>query len=1823
MSNRNVDERIVEMQFDNRQFESNVKTSLGTLEKLKKGLQLDESAESLKNLERAGNSFSLAHIADSVDQINNRFSVFGEFTHRIFSNIMNEAVQVGSTLINALSLDAVRDGYAEYEEKIGSIQGILTNTKSKGTTLDDVTEALNELNLYADQTIYSFADMTKAIMQFTTAGVGLEDAKTAIKGFSNLAAGVGADNADLTRAEYQMSQALNSNYIRLMDWRSLMNTKGLGGEYMQQALIATAKELKKDVPNVMKVITALEKKEISFYQSLNQQDSPNAAWLTTDVFLETLKRFADDPALLEAATKVRTFSKLVDTLKEALGSGWAQSVELIIGNFDEATNIWSAASDVLGEIINEMAILRNGGQLDLNGDGELEEVTGYLQYWHDNGGRATLIDTAKMAWQNLLDIFGAISTEYRKIFPALTGEKLMELTARLYLFVASLRKSDEQLNKIRGVFSILFSVVKGIGKLFKTATAIAKPFVDVIKEAVGAISAESLFGISQAIDTFVDNIGISEEALDGLKRGFSGILQFITAFARVVWNAASSVFNFVNSLGLFDKFAAAFGYIGDALASLSNGTAEVSMLGKVLQVVKKAIGGVVNVFKVFGTSIRNLITKIKSLKSVNEVLRNIGAAFQNLWNGISPLVENIKEWIRTRFTDAEGHLISFGEVFERLRDRVETAGTGISNAFRNLFGKDISDVFAGIRNAFNKLIEFIGKVKDRIVEHFKNIEDADIKKAIGTGSLIAIVLAYVAFVVKSVKTIDSIKSSAKTVTDVLESLKNTIESWQKGVDPDNIKDIGKAILYLAGALLILSVINVEGIWPAVGALGAVILAIGIFLKILSGINKISAEGKKLSAELGTMKQAAAALAKASLGVLLIAAALAVLADTFEGKNPWAIVGSIIAIIAIIGAIGLAAWALKHDAGMIDAASVKAFGRFALALGASFWLIAKAFKILGDMKSDDIGEAILMFAISAIAIGLIMSAMKQIDGDALKAGAGLFVMSIAIAILMGVLKNLTANQLTAIAGGLLEIAAMVWLFTKFMDSVADGGDILKAAFAMIVLSVALGMFIGTAAILSHIPFADLAKGFILIAISIALMCAFILGAKGTGTDALKASAAVGILSLALLFLSGAVKKFAAMDFGAALKGFLLMAIGLGIMAGGVWLISKTKASAKTIAVAAAIFILAAAIGALAAVPLVAGAAGILLLAIALVALGAVMALFSTLGVGMVIVAAAFLVIAIAGVVFAASILVLDAALTAMLPLLYAFGEMDYNKVIKAFDIMSGLFETIAKGLLKVGGALIVFGLGLIVTGVGIAAVAIGVLVLGVSFAVASVGVVLMIGSIALLVLCVENGGADMMQTITTLSLFFLDVIQLFLGWIPGVGNAIDGAKTKFIDALNDLPVMDFSRLFPSDSESKFTKALGDVTASVAGAGGEMKSSLLDGFGDGLGEDLGSIFGKNVEGSSAFGSDILGSFSALGSDSGNSFLNSFSGVLGGEGGVDLTSMLGGNGDLGAMLSGEFNAESLLGGFDLNSMLGGEGGAFDLSSLGMGSADSWMSSFTGGMEGFDINNFMSSDDFDLSQFGFDGDMSFMDGIMNGSGEVSIASGDMAQAAADAANEKKVEFENAGTNAVTGYSGGIRSAINEAVAASMEMANASYNATCETLGIHSPSRLFEEGGVNSVLGFIKGIFKKTPKAEKAAKDMGFAALDGLEIAMLQGKSSLQPEIRPVVDMEEAKGTVSRVREMMDEVTRIVAQKVTRAQILDRVRNMIATNMDKLMEHVNQAVADAKTALDTQTEELIRHKHDGTIRIEGVNDEHEYVAASEVVYDDLVADLRRESRIR
>ena len=480
-----VDNKVVRVQFDNQQFERGVRQTTLSLQNLKQSLKMEDSSKSIEKVTSALKNINLDGLNSALDSIKNRFSVTGMVALNILSSIASRAVFAGQQLVSSFTMTPLIDGLREYELQLQSLQTIYANVSPKGYSLDDVNASLDELNTYADKTIYKFGEMTRNIGTFTAAGVDLKEATKAIQGLSNLSAMTGATAEQSARGLYQVSQALSTGFFRQIDWMSMDNANMSNAQFKDMLVQIADKRNNNAATNAIK-------SKGSFRDSLEKQ------WLTKDVFLEAsnilgevvdseeayqnlmkkiidsgyteaqAKQFANMAKMAyESATKIKSFTQLVDTLKESLGTGWADIWRTVIGDLSEAKELWTGVYEKINPFIDASSKAR----LEL------------AKTWKEMGGRTEVINGISNFFDNFVSIAKAVHQAWVDVFPPITAETLYNLSVRFRELSENLKPTEETLSRIGRIAKGLFSILD-MGR--KTIVGVAKAFAALFHIDLGA-----------------------------------------------------------------------------------------------------------------------------------------------------------------------------------------------------------------------------------------------------------------------------------------------------------------------------------------------------------------------------------------------------------------------------------------------------------------------------------------------------------------------------------------------------------------------------------------------------------------------------------------------------------------------------------------------------------------------------------------------------------------------------------------------------------------------------------------------------------------------------------------------------------------------------------------------------------------------------------------------------------------------------------------------------------------------------------------------------------------------------------------------------------------------------------------------------------------------------------------------------------------------------------------------------------------------------------------------------------------------------------------
>lgn len=1150
-----VDERVVEMRFDNKQFEQNIQTSLSSLDKLKKSLNLEGAAKGLETVNDAANKCSgnMSPLSNAVETVRVRFSALEVMAITALQNVTNSALAAGKNLVSAFTIDPIKTGFEEYETQINAVQTILANTSSKGTTLDQVNNALDELNHYADMTIYNFTEMTRNIGTFTAAGVDLETSVTAIKGIANIAAVSGSNSQQASAAMYQLSQALAAGTVKLQDWNSVVNA-GMGGQVFQDALKETAK-----VHGI--AIDEMIKDEGSFRETLSK------GWLTSDILTETLAKFTGDlnedqlrtmgytddqiKSIMEmgktandAATKVKTFTQLFDTLKEAAQSGWTQSWEIIVGDFEEAKELLTEVSDTFSAVINASADARNK----------------MLQDWKDLGGRTMMIEAVKNVFEGLVSVAKPVREAFNEIFPPMTGKQLAEITERIRDLTAKFKMGEESSKNLKNTFKGVFAVLDIVGQAFKAVAGGVGELIGLFLPAGnGVLSLTGSFG------EYLVKLDETVKKTDVFGKAVSTVVDIVKIAITFVKTAGEKVKEFGKTAGEkfdfpgFELFHSFLERVHDRMAQIGDGAGKMKsgvivafeMMGEALEkckflkvmealwtAVKVIAGGIADAV---GTMMGTLAEKLgnadfsgvldilnsiavggiavsisKFLKSVTEPLEGLNGVLE----GVTGILDGVRGCFEAYQTNLKaGTLLKIGAAIALLAGSIVAISLIDSDKLSASLGA-ITVLFANLLGAmaiFNKISSDTGKVS----------------KACTAMIAMSVAVSILAGALKKVSDLDwgelarGLIGIAGLTTIVVASSK-AMASGQKQVmkGATSLIIFGAAIKILASACKDLSKLQWDELGRGLTGVGVLFGEIAVFLRVAKF------NGKMIST---------------ATGIVILAAAMKVLASACKdfGQMEWSEIGK-----GLAGIGGLLAELAVFTNLAGNAKHVMSTGVALTAIGAAMKIFASAVKDFAQLQWDELGRGLTAMGGALAEVAIAVNLMPK---NMIGIGTGLVIVGGALEIIANCMSKFGGMQweeigrgLTVMGGALAELAISL----NFMKGTLGGSA------ALLVASAALAVLAPVLSILGALSWEAIAKGLISIA--------------GAFTIIGVAGAVLTPLVPTILALSGA---FALIGVGVLTIGAGLLAAGTGLSALAIGFTAlATAGAAEATAIVAALTVI---------------------------------------------------------------------------------------------------------------------------------------------------------------------------------------------------------------------------------------------------------------------------------------------------------------------------------------------------------------------------------------------------------------------------------------------------------------------------------------------------------------------------------------------------------------------------------------------------------------------------------------------------------------------------
>ncbi|QPX71456.1 hypothetical protein SscP1EGY_61 [Streptomyces phage SscP1EGY] len=1080
----------------------------------------DRVAASLNSINKNADkqTGSLKNLEGGVSSLASKFSTLGQIATGALHNIGARASEAGMQFVNSFTFGPIFDGFREYETNMNSIQTILANTQSAGTNLKDVTRALDELNHYSDQTIYNFSEMAKNIGTFTAAGVALEPATAAIKGIANLAALSGSNSEQASGAMYQLSQAISAGRVTLEDWNSVVNA-GMGGTVFQRALALNAEKMGTLSKGAVKLKGEMKNVTIegkSFRESITAKPGQES-WLTSDVLTRTLSQFTGDLSDAElaaqgfskaqikaiqdqakmaksAATEVKTLTQLFGTFKEQLGSGWAQTWQIIFGDFAEAKGLFTGVSDSIGGLLQSSSEARNK----------------MLKDWDKFGGRTALIEGITNVFKALGSVLGPIKDAFRDIFPATTGKQLAEMTKNFRDFTEKLKVGSETGEKLRRTFAGVFAIF-GIA-------------VDIIKGVVGVIF--DLFGV--------------------VTQGSGGFLNFTAKIGDFLVAVRNGIRE------------------GEGLKNLFKGIGTV--LAIPIKLVQELVGWLGRMFK--DTDSSGVEKSVEGISSKLEPLGKLGDVVSAAWEKVLTVMENVGDFFQdlgdraSQVFEAIG--IDAGTMFDGLDFEKVLAGintgllAGLFMIIQNFLSNGPAGIFEGISDAIEG---FTGTLKG-------------MQNALNAATLLQIALA-VGILAVSMNILAKIDAEGLTrasaaISVMFGQLLGSLAIFNKFIGVAGFAKLpfvmGSLIL-LAGAVLVLAqaVKQLSGLdW---NELAKGLTGLGVTLGLLVGALKLM--------------PTPAGLISTGLGLIALGAAIKILASAVEDMSSlgWnELAKGLVGVGALLGALTLfTMFAKANKGGMAQAAGI-------ILLAAGIKILASAVEDFAQMSWSEIGKGLVALAGGLVVIG---AALKLIPPTAPLAGAGILLASLSLGMVADALQKMAqfswgeiGSSLTLMLGAMAIIAAALYVIPPTA--------ILGAA-GVLIVALALEQVTHVLVRMAEFSWEEIGKAMVMLAGTLGLIA----GALLLMPAALPGAAALLIVSAALWILHPVLVAFSTMTWEEIGKGLLMLAGALAVIGAAGLLLAP---------VVPAIIGLGAGI-ALLGVGMLAAGAGVLLFATALTALAA--------------------------------------------------------------------------------------------------------------------------------------------------------------------------------------------------------------------------------------------------------------------------------------------------------------------------------------------------------------------------------------------------------------------------------------------------------------------------------------------------------------------------------------------------------------------------------------------------------------------------------------------
>lgn len=1234
-----VDERIVQMQFNNREFEQNAQQSISTLEKLKQALHLDNAAEGFSRIQEAASNLTFSVMGDSIGIITDKFSILQAVGVRVLNDIVgkvHEATQQFGGLIKSMSVDQISAGWEKFGNKTKAVATIV----SQGYDLNEVNDQLERLNWFTDETSYNFTDMVGNIGKFTATGQKLDDSVTAMEGIALWAALSGQNAGTASRAMYQLSQAMGAGVLRKEDYKSIQNASMDTDEFRQKALDAAVAlgKLKKNSDGTYSSLVSAAKAGQNFTKGKLAESLTEGQWFDTDVMMEVFKNYSGAVEQLYAAVKsgeydtaseaiegmagsldefqlkafkagqeARTWADVVDSVKDAVSTGWMNTFEIIFGNYEEAKQLWTDLANALWDVFAGGAEARNE----------------MLSEWKELGGRDALLKSFWNTFNSLVTVIEQVKGAFHDIFPPMEAENLYNMTVNLQAFTdkfAGFFKNFERYGELKeeGIFSYkdekdhLDQMDDTIAKL----VAQRDKLVD--EEGLIPDDPEKTKELAEQVGKLNDRIEALTANRDEFKKGMidekqyriiDGVysaLQGIFALLDIGRMALGAVFDiatrFVNALfpmtnGIFEAGKS----FGEWAVGLRDSLKESEFFDRIVTSLAPKIVA-------FAQVVQNVASTIKGwLGTALEYIRPI---LEWLMNLLKPLLDEVKTFFGlnediNRFADAG---VSMADAMGTATEKLGPLGTVLKTVgdvfewFFGLFKKSdettekvsifskaidffkkvierVKEVLSGAKPIFDAIGEALGQVWDKmhsnILNFLTNVNASD-AMALANGGILGLLGVGLLNIVNGLQSAfsefkglgDMIKGSSSTIAEALGNVFQALNPVKEDESlGDTLLKAAGAIAILAGSLILLATVPSKDLFAAAAAIGAIAGVLYLLMKGLTQLSSSSSDesgsggilGKIFGSKGSSTKESS--IIKISAALLMVSVGIGLLASAVKKLAGLSIV-EVVQGVAAIGVMMLMLVKVAEQLGKMEGKALKGAGTL-IVFANAIKILAGVVKKLGELDPDALVRGLLGLGVVLVELLAFMNLLEKDSGFGVGTGVGVIALATGLLILFNTIKKMGEMDNNKLALGLFGVAVAmgeIVLFTKLMD----GKKLFATSIAVMALSTGLVILAKAVSIFGNMDLKSLAKG--LGAVGVALVAMGVFAALTYGNNFAMLGVGMIAMSTGILILSAALKVMSSIpipdllvSLGALVAVFVLMGVAAATLGESVLVILGLSAA----------------------------------------------------------------------------------------------------------------------------------------------------------------------------------------------------------------------------------------------------------------------------------------------------------------------------------------------------------------------------------------------------------------------------------------------------------------------------------------------------------------------------------------------------------------------------------------------------------------------------------------------------------------------------------------